>query len=273
MNNLIKKVSFFSLALLLSTVPTVENIFAEDINLEENISSYDSKAISQERSLKLNSSSTFKDIPELNSVISMDQYANSEGNNFEDSYELKIDYNEYKTKIYIKTHLNESMDNGPSYKAISFLIENYDDFKSYMSHLNDGDFVDLIYSITTTYNNLDEKDSNPWKESLLSKSDSYKQYFQNNIRKKRAISGYDATNAVAYAKKYHGNNSPSPNYYSFSNDGGDCTNFVSQCLKAGNMSMRKYDNDIWNNSNWYYYGSVRNWPTAYSGSWAQASNF
>lgn len=39
------------------------------------------------------------------------------------------------------------------------------------------------------------------------------------------------------------------------------------------MRQIKINNDKWNNSNWYYRGSGHNFPTSYSGSWAQASNF
>ena len=45
---------------------------------------------------------------------------------------------------------------------------------------------------------------------------------------------YDPSKAVAYAKKwaYYRN----PDYYDYSNLGGDCANFVSQCLIAGGFS-------------------------------------
>lgn len=46
---------------------------------------------------------------------------------------------------------------------------------------------------------------------------------------------YDRPQAVAYARKWaFGRNSQ---YYDFSGLGGDCTNFVSQCLYAGSKVM------------------------------------
>lgn len=46
---------------------------------------------------------------------------------------------------------------------------------------------------------------------------------------------YDRPQAVAYARKWaFGRN---PQYYDFSGLGGDCTNFVSQCLYAGSKVM------------------------------------
>ena len=46
---------------------------------------------------------------------------------------------------------------------------------------------------------------------------------------------YNRENAVAYAKKWaYGRN---PKYYDFSDLGGDCTNFASQCIYAGSGIM------------------------------------
>ena len=56
---------------------------------------------------------------------------------------------------------------------------------------------------------------------------------------------YNRINAVKYARKYA--LSPSPNFYHFGDIGGDCTNFISQCLLAGNCTM-KYDKL----NGWYY---------------------
>ena len=51
---------------------------------------------------------------------------------------------------------------------------------------------------------------------------------------------YDRKLAVAYARKWALNKNP--NYFYFEGIGGDCTNFVSQCLLAGNgiMNYDKY---------------------------------
>lgn len=48
-----------------------------------------------------------------------------------------------------------------------------------------------------------------------------------------AAGTYNSTNAVNYAKKYW--NNYNPNYRNFNSVGGDCANFVSQCLKAGGL--------------------------------------
>jgi len=46
---------------------------------------------------------------------------------------------------------------------------------------------------------------------------------------------YDRQKAVSYARKWA--LSRNPDYYNFEKIGGDCTNFVSQCLYAGSMIM------------------------------------
>lgn len=53
---------------------------------------------------------------------------------------------------------------------------------------------------------------------------------------------YDRLKAVEYAHKWW--NKRNPLYYNFDLIGGDCTNFVSQCLIAGGFNMNYYD--------WYY---------------------
>ncbi|MDR0822004.1 MAG: amidase domain-containing protein [Oscillospiraceae bacterium] len=55
--------------------------------------------------------------------------------------------------------------------------------------------------------------------------------------------GYNRQAAVNYAKRWW--NGRNPEYYDFQQLGGDCTNFISQCLYAGYGEM--------NRSEWYYY--------------------
>lgn len=49
-----------------------------------------------------------------------------------------------------------------------------------------------------------------------------------------AISSYNRNDAASYARKYA--ESPNSAYTDYGDQGGDCTNFVSQCLKAGGIS-------------------------------------
>ena len=59
---------------------------------------------------------------------------------------------------------------------------------------------------------------------------------------------YNREKALEYAHKWVF--SRNPNFYNFDNIGGDCTNFVSQCLYAGGMPMN-YTKD----KGWYYVSS------------------
>lgn len=69
--------------------------------------------------------------------------------------------------------------------------------------------------------------------------------------------GYDREKAVAYAHKWaYGRN---PAYSDFSDMGGDCTNFVSQCLRAGGAPMNYTPTFGW------YYASLNNRAPAWTG--------
>ena len=66
---------------------------------------------------------------------------------------------------------------------------------------------------------------------------------------------YNREKAVEYAQKYA--LSHNPQFYHFGGIGGDCTNYISQCLLAGGSKMQ-YDKNI----GWYY-----NSPSDRSYSW------
>ena len=63
---------------------------------------------------------------------------------------------------------------------------------------------------------------------------------ENNIN--IITSAYDANSAISYADKYWSNYNS--NYSNYNSIGGDCANFVSQCLVAGGMQMT---------NGWYWY--------------------
>lgn len=65
---------------------------------------------------------------------------------------------------------------------------------------------------------------------------------------------YDRGAAVDYARRWA--LSRNPNYYDFSDIGGDCTNFVSQCIYAGTGVMN-YTKD----TGWYYISSSNRTPS------------
>ncbi len=67
---------------------------------------------------------------------------------------------------------------------------------------------------------------------------------------------YDRLSATMYAKKWW--NKRNPKFYNFDELGGDCTNFVSQCLYAGGVQMD------FSPLGWYY-NSLNSRSPAFSG--------
>ena len=68
---------------------------------------------------------------------------------------------------------------------------------------------------------------------------------------------YDREKAIEYARKWA--YARNPQYYSFDDIGGDCTNFVSQCLYAG-CGVMNYTPDL----GWYY-NSLNDRSAAWTG--------
>ena len=68
---------------------------------------------------------------------------------------------------------------------------------------------------------------------------------------------YNRKKAYEYAKKWA--YSRNPKYYDFNNIGGDCTNFISQCLYAGGLEMNYKENFGW------YYINGNNKAPAWTG--------
>lgn len=65
---------------------------------------------------------------------------------------------------------------------------------------------------------------------------------------------YNRQNVINYAKKWaYGRN---PKYYNYDSLGGDCTNFISQCIFAGSQVMN-YDKQ----NGWYYINANNKSPS------------
>lgn len=72
-----------------------------------------------------------------------------------------------------------------------------------------------------------------------------------------SVRSYNREAALAYAKKWSFSRNPA--YYDFSKIGGDCTNFISQCIYEGCKVMNPTQY-----VGWYYYG-VNNRSAAWTG--------
>ncbi len=82
---------------------------------------------------------------------------------------------------------------------------------------------------------------------------------------------YSGTSAASYAIKYATTPNKQYKYFSFNESiGGDCTNFISQCLFAGGAPM------VYNKLNPWYYRNGRcspSWSVAHSLYWYLKRNF
>lgn len=91
--------------------------------------------------------------------------------------------------------------------------------------------------------------------------DIYKQFcsvYKSNYLERNYPQKYDYVSAVNYARKYAIVSNPA--FINYDNKGGDCTNFVSQCLHAGGMpynsTWKPYTN-AWLRVNELYYYLIR----------------
>ena len=81
---------------------------------------------------------------------------------------------------------------------------------------------------------------------------------------------YNRTNAQSYIGMYTTSPNSAYHYFTYPDEGGDCTNFASQVVRAGGMSMTAaVDNP--GDSSWYYYGS--SWGRGRSSPWTSATKF
>lgn len=80
----------------------------------------------------------------------------------------------------------------------------------------------------------------------------------------RQLLEYDRDAAVAYAQKWALSSNPA--YKDYGPWGGDCTNFISQCVRAGKIPLDSSGRDDW--LNWYWYSDKERTP-----SWTSAEAF
>ena len=79
---------------------------------------------------------------------------------------------------------------------------------------------------------------------------------------------YNRQAAKTYIEKWVDGYNPA--YANFTADGGDCTNFVSQVLRAGGIAFTSRSNSP-TNSHWYYYDS--SWGMGRTSTWTHAHYF
>ena len=92
--------------------------------------------------------------------------------------------------------------------------------------------------------------------------------FADNIYDLNKNENYNREKAREYAIKWA--TSSNKEYYNFINDGGDCTNFVSQVLRAGGLDFIGSKMNATNTNSWFYYSA--NLPNR-SSTWTAAHPF
>lgn len=143
--------------------------------------------------------------------------------------------------------------------------------------IKDTKLIHLFNAYAATYLNETSKNMSNTKRSFNTNNKTIKMIKQEILNEEnntpsspstRAYKGYNYSAARNYALK-HAFKYNNADYASFSNRGGDCTNFVSQILVAGGIPK---------NNNWYfrYVPNPSNYPPrkeTFSRSWVSATDF
>lgn len=80
----------------------------------------------------------------------------------------------------------------------------------------------------------------------------------------KKLNEYDRIGAVSYARQWA--LSHNPKYANYENYGGDCTNYISQCVKAGGIPFDNLGENIM--KKWYWYSDDYRTPT-----WTASESF
>lgn len=147
-------------------------------------------------------------------------------------------------------------------------LDKQDPFSKELRELvNDIDKSTIDYNAVKEFNKMHFGNASP-APTMLGKSVS-----EDMVRISINGSGYNTTNAINYAFSWTQNGVTTRNQqYSYYNGLNDCTNFVSQVLKAGGISQIRIDTfgyDYDDAPNWYYANSFNNPP---SWTWGGAHN-
>ena len=172
-------------------------------------------------------------------------------------YDLKVtDYevngNEYRVDLLEDDYMSFSF--LPGIESQTFEVENYfrirktnEDYRIsdlekiqgyYMTFYDEAETVedtDRIYD----YYRKQLKDMHTYNEEVLRVKASEKPY----VASKTFAKAYDRDKAVAYANlHYHERN---PEWYNFTDEGGNCQNYASQCLLQGGIEMDFSGDEQW----------------------------
>ena len=108
----------------------------------------------------------------------------------------------------------------------------------YMTFYDAGDTIEKIDE-TFDYFSRELKDMRTYNSEVLKPRAAEKPYLSEKSFKKT----YNREKAVAYADRYH--HERNPLWYNFTDEGGNCQNYASQCLLEGGIEMDLYGEEQW----------------------------
>ena len=108
----------------------------------------------------------------------------------------------------------------------------------YMTFYDEGDTLEKIDEIYDYYSR-ELKDMMAYNNEVLKVKAAEKPYLSDRACKK----AYDREKAVAYADQYH--HERNPLWYNFTDEGGNCQNYASQCMLEGGIEMDYYGDEQW----------------------------
>lgn len=228
-------------------------------------------------------------------IVDLLCYYNDNGYVIDNSYGfLPVTYSVFEDVKFIKSKGRDDLLKKTKYmsdeekvKLFEFYTENLEDF------IRSSD-SDIRYILEVVDPRNLQKGRNKIERKFAEKIDSMKKssvLYSNNEKDKRVndfievVDGSEISNledktplrasirnsTLSYARKhgynnyYSGGNPPYP-YYDYSDEGGDCANFVSQCLRAGNIGF--WQNGEESDRSWYFHNYYDR-----SQSWIVAQNF
>lgn len=169
---------------------------------------------------------------------------------YDTSEKTEYTYSDYVVDLINQMGGNTTEENWKG--NLSYLKDNYEEIKKILGvRMNLVDYYISEYSSQVEYENYisQQKDVDQFK---VNASNNYSTQSCTATYTKSRSSVFYATSAVAYAKKYYNTyNTEYPNWTSY---GGDCANFVSQCLVAGGLAMES--GNLNSALNWYSKGNV-----------------
>lgn len=102
------------------------------------------------------------------------------------------------------------------------------------------DYASNINDLPSLYNRYFKEISNTIEKE---KDDKQKSITNSYVSNKTFNTDYDRIAAINYANQYY--NTRNPKWFNYDTTGGNCQNYVSQCLYAGGIDMDCYGEDQW----------------------------